>query len=570
MKLRTVSWLLIGAVFASLVVPAAAAQANTNRVVGSVTTGGVPVAGISVGWVSDGSDYLQESAVSGADGSYVLHPPVDESYFLAVNFKSGLRAPGNVAFNAEYLGSGGGRDYVYQTLTAYQPASVPETAIELTKSGSISGRYASAYVGGTMSLRSLAGNSTRAVVPNVGRTFSFTGLIPGRYELQGVPSRFAGQLAPYTSPPITVNAGGATRADVVPNPGGTISGIVTVAGKPKSGSTVMIDGGGSTTGVTTDSRGSYHLSGLQPGDYVVSFGQFSPRGQVAAPVPQKKSVSHLAAGARATVSANLALGGRIVGKISGSGIAATSTIIVTQNGVRLYELTSANSSFVVGGLATGTYTVYFRDRNKSKYATKTVSVKAGRPTPVGTVVLATRTIAMSGKISSPGPATVSVESAATSRRTVTETNTGGYSVLGLIPGVYVVTVSSGKTADNTYRNVRLRSSVRVDLAFGKAVGSVSASFVKNGNVLRFATAEVTTVTPGGTFPQPTLSLLSQDSPLMLSAGDWHITELFTDGPYPFFQLWAPYKYRVPSAVSSFSVASGKNTPLGAIEVELGE
>jgi len=138
-----------------------------------------------------------------------------------------------------------------------------------------------------------AGVGVNAVGPVAGQFPSTSTGADGRYQLGGVVPGDLTVAADSFDPtgnelkasaPVTVAAGQTVTVDlqlqpIAPEPpGGTLQGVVTLArtGAPQSNVGVQVTSGTFTFGATTGPDGSYSISGMPAGDYLVCAGALDP------------------------------------------------------------------------------------------------------------------------------------------------------------------------------------------------------------------------------------------------------------------------------------------------------
>jgi hypothetical protein len=205
----------------------------------------------------------------------------------------------------------------------------------------------------------------------------------------------------------TVTAGSITTADPVLTTGGALTGRVLDAksGAPLGNASVSLSGPTPYTVATTAADGSFEVVGLSPGTYAsCAYGASAvgswALGYLDGCPTNGPSVTVSAGAATAVADEGLARAGGISGRVAGAhGIGLGGVAIDLGSGAS----TGSDGSFVVGGLASGTYQVCFDATSAagpsptgyvggcygSEAGGTPVAVKAGHPaTSIGTVVLA--------------------------------------------------------------------------------------------------------------------------------------------------------------------------------------
>lgn len=215
-----------------LLVPTQAAYAVPQSVTGTVTLSGGLVAGTEVGWLDPFSGATGET-VTGADGSYSLVVPDGHPFVLYAGIDhatTGRWLPlGGEDFVGVFVGVEGA-DYMYQSLTPFTTATT--VTITLSKPGSIVGK-AAALKNQRVRLQSLDGVEIARVRASATGRYEFSGLVPGRYRVTAF--RVLQAYEEYRSKVLAVAPGETTRLSPKLTRTGTVSGVVTVAGKPAEG-----------------------------------------------------------------------------------------------------------------------------------------------------------------------------------------------------------------------------------------------------------------------------------------------------------------------------------------------
>ncbi len=343
-----------------------------------------------------------------------------------------------------------------------------------------------------------ATGAVTASTTNSRGAYRITGLAAGTYDVEFYPcgsdARYAaqwyrGRAVQASATPVRVRAGAATTGvDARLVIGGTVSGrAVTAAGKPVSGLCVYAFGPGGLQAIgSTAPDGNYTLDGLSSGTYTVTFNPWQANDQVLTDnlplacspgldlVPVAVRVNVTAPRAVTAIDATMVPGGSVAGLITTSGIP------VANECVEVYRTGQANASvaaiglsgtegfggsYVVTGLAPGTYTVYFGDPScgfgppdlvpqwydgqPSQATAATVTVTAGHTTSGIDAALQT-TGEITGTVRGPAGAAVSgacvtaYPDVAGSYPILAVTRRGGgYSLIDLQPGRYLVEFSSG-------------------------------------------------------------------------------------------------------------------------------
>ena len=335
----------------------------------------------------------------------------------------------------------------------------------------------------------LTGLSGAAVAnSNVGLAFegsySFTGVVPGRYAVTFLPGCILGSgdenqwykdkpspagaaVVKITAAHTTSGINGALTA------GGSLAGTITSGGKPVLGMCVFaqnvsqfLDSGESGT----NKAGHYVITGLNSGRYELEMLPCSPSSQRYAGTLLSKIVKVTAPRRTGSVNATATLGGTLTGTVQGD-------IPVTPQSGICVDAFAANGDFgnsdvtVDGGgysitnLPAGKYFVFFNDPNcaegitdlapqwypaaPTQAAASTVTVSAAATTTLPSNTLP-QDGAIAGTVSATGHgplsgACVIVTSSLPGQPPVYSVSrgNGGYQVVGLAPGKYEVEFSSG-------------------------------------------------------------------------------------------------------------------------------
>lgn len=542
--------------------PVSAASAADVTVSGTVTGTAGPEADIRVGWYvpsneSEGHTFTDES------GQYSLNIPASlRNYYLSVNvFQDGAYAETDSSeYNGEYVGAGGDHDYLFQVLQSIAVPTAGTVDLSLTRPGSITGR-STALSGSTLELRNLGGDTVDEVEVASDGSFAFGGLIPGRYKAV---SAGKGSYLESSSSPVKVEPGRSTTLSISPAQGGRITGVVKGAGKAAKGVTVSATSGARSYSVKTAANGSYSLAGLAAGDFTLAFGMGesgSPDGSL---VPKTQKVKGVSTGSSRTINASLAKGSTITGKVKlTSGATTYRVVAVNSRKQRVSSVTFASSkkSFSIPGLAAGKHTIYITDSKATKWASKSVSVKAGKSKSAGTVKLKKKAVVLSGTIKGAKGGEVFLSSSLLPRTDDTLSETGSYRFGGLVPGTYSVAIAAEGFAEKT-TSVTLKKSTKKTLAPGAAYGTVTARLRIGGRDLEYGFGVLATRGAADREFDVYEGRFSEQRP----AGESTISAF---GSYSVpLQAYSPFWFEFPASKKSFSLSSGKTTGLGTFDLEV--
>lgn len=216
-------------------------------------------------------------------------------------------------------------------------------------------------------------------------TWQLPGFAPGTYTVCYDPSYTSGgyrrscyQGQPEgAGTPVTVTSGQLTTVDDTLQQGAGIAGRVTdSAGAPLSGVQVTaaaLGGGFAWYYATTDQDGNYSIGGVTPGSYSVCFDAANAQGPAAGGYayqcydnqPTVDTADPVVVGTSGTVTVNaqLAAGSAITGTVtdsSGAPVLGESVSAVSlSTGQYVYASTGVDGSYVLPGLAAGSYQVCF-------------------------------------------------------------------------------------------------------------------------------------------------------------------------------------------------------------------
>lgn len=509
MNKSTVGSLGLAALLLASLIPATPALAADASITGTVTLAGVPVAGTEVGWF-DPTTGVSGETVSAADGSYVLAPTDGHPFVLYAGIDhatSGRWLPlGGEQFVGAFVGQNG-EDYLYQSLTPFTTSGV--VPIALSQPGSIVGE-AAGLKNRKVTVESLDGARITTTKASTTGRFEFTGLVPGRYRVTSFLAQHGYEN--LESKTAVVTAGAATRVTPKLTKTGTVTGIVTIAGKPVKGVIVAADLG-YENGTATDSKGRYTVKNVPAGTTELYFtGQGSPNvDDYFFRRYQKitKAVAH--EGKTTTLDGKLPREAVFNGSVTPTKGAKNFTIsLVDKKGVaavsHYVKVGSKKSAipFSLPGIRAGKYTVVVTDNRKTRYAKTSVTLRYGKTASIGTVKISKKTVTISGSVSGTAPDYVSFENSFGTGSDGSITS-GRYRITGLVPGTGTLTVSSSyKQTDKPYHvatreyKLALKKSTKKNVTQGgPAQGLFTGVFTVNG--LKIATNS-SLIGPGGFYP----------------------------------------------------------------------
>jgi len=356
-----------------------AALAAGGQITGTVTDASTssPVGNVEVD-VYDSSGSLVAYAQTASDGTYAVSGLATGSYKVSFvpggnylpqfyNGKASLAAADPVAVTAGSTTSG-----INAALAA--GGQITGTVTDASTSAPVAGVFVQAYDSG--------GNPVASTQTASDGTYTIAGLATGSYKVgfapygtNYVPQFYNGKASLAAADPMAVTAGSTTSGiNAALAAGGQITGTVTDASTsaPVAGVFVQAyDSGGNPVASTqTASDGTYTIAGLATGSYKVGFvpgGTYLPqfydgKASLAAADP----VAVTAGSTTSAINAALVVSGS--GQISGTVTDASTSSPVGNVEVDVYDSsggfvssvqTASNGTYIVPGLATGSYKVGF-------------------------------------------------------------------------------------------------------------------------------------------------------------------------------------------------------------------
>jgi hypothetical protein len=386
-------------------------------------------------------------------------------------------------------------------------------------------------------LRRLDGSVVQTLHPDSAGRFTSGPVAPGTYAVAVVPK------APYLPEAVqAVVTGASTTTVTVPGPqrGGTIRGVLIAEGKPVTEPVpVILSRDGEQLATTTSTRtGVYSFGAIASGTYTVTIGRYpdsgSTRSVTAQPIPiggpgatpsttpsasptpvsSPSPTTSVAGGGTVAlqpiprtseeflpttsqaympdtlgtveVDAALQAAGRITGTVSGVGSEIPVQVVAEDATTRqILRSTAASStgSYSIGGLEPGTNYLVYAVSRPSDPAVATYAAGAGIATQGGTKIaltLATPALTLTGSISGATGGSVIVGDSATLLRNAVADSTGGYTIGGLVPAAYPVTVTSPGRLASTPVAVDVTTSKDQDLQPGPKPATYKAWFISSG------------------------------------------------------------------------------------------
>jgi hypothetical protein len=536
-----VAMLAIGFVIvAAALVPAVTANVGgTDTIRGEVTASSKPVAFIEVGFWSPQSGVVATTTTD-PNGRFTLDVPSNvDGYAYAGTAPDSFRAIADVGGQQLVRGIIGASvakpvsTPLYQGWaagTAKTLAGGSDLHFLLQAPGRISGT--SPLHGGavrTVQLRRLDGSVVQTLQLDGAGRFTSEPVVPGTYAVAVLPN------APYLPEAVQVVAvGGRTAAVTLPAPerGATIRGVLIADGRPvtKAVPVILSRDGRQVAATTSSSTGVYTFGAVASGLYQVTIGRYPDPGAEAAPsvpiagrpttatptptAPVTPSPTASVAGSGTvalqpvtrtsdeyvpttaqayvpdvlgTVEVDAALqpAGRITGTVGGVSDVPVQVVAEDATTRQILKSTTADGSgrYTLGGLVPGSeYRIYAVSRPDDP-AVATYAGGSGIATQTGTPVdllLDTPALTLAGRITGATGGTVEVGDDQLFARSATADSTGGYTVAGLVPATYPITVEATGRLASTPVALDVATSATQDLAPGPNAATYKAWFISSG------------------------------------------------------------------------------------------
>ena len=556
---------------ALLLVPAAPATAAAPTISGTVDLGGGTSGGVPVAWFEPNGKVLT-STTTDASGHYSLPaPPAGSSYIVAANVSRVLTAPRAFLPGSLPAYTGTGPDDV-PAASLVEPAvsTGADRTVDITvrPATRVLGTNA-AFANRPVRLVTLGGRDTATTTADAKGAWSFR-VAPGSYRIA-----VFGDLRwlDYRSKPFVVPGGDAVVVRSSPTRTGTISGRLTSGGKPAARVQVWLEG--PTRGeepdddiVRTDAQGRFTIRGLVPGRFTIRFGNTGhtpDRTRFVADAVTRTVTS----GRTTAVTASLVRGAVLDGTFDSATGAKQyvvqirrggSTGPVVRTGSFPASARTAKNPVEAFGLPTGTYTVQVVDRIGASYATRTVRLRAGVRTDLGTLRPTKASLTVMG--TAPAGAMITASEATLSKQ-VRAAADGTYRLTGLVPGRYTIQAQLQGRAPVAVRRT-LTSSAVLDLPAG------AATVIRTGTLTGRLTAGGLDVPLANLVIDAGRGLLVSDGRLNeqgIDAGPHRITRVEAIGQR-LFPVATPYDLAWPSQDTSFSVPDGGTVDLGTVALDV--
>lgn len=565
MKSSWLSGVVAVVVAAGVLLPVTSAEA-AGTVRGTVAYQGASMEKITVGWFEPSTgDY--ESTTTTATGAYSLKlPKSGVKYVLYANLRVASTVPSriNVSYVGVYYGLGDKRDYAWQTLSPYSATKSGDSVnIELAKPGSVTGTDP-LLARNRISLDNLGGQAVAGTEQNVysGGTFVIGGLVPGRYRLNN--------SSPYNilsvnTDEFVVTEGTRTTIDPEVNVGGVVRGTATTPGGAPAADVYVeaSTASGVADSTYTDNAGKYTLSVLSKSSYRIQFGRIV-QSTTKTFVPQSSIVSGVATGTPVVHDVTLQQAARLTGTvaISSKSNASYSYLVNLANSGGTIVATSyvtAKGEYSFSGLSTGNYYLTVTDSKSGKYTKKTVAVLTGKTVTVSKLTLASKGLTLSGTVPGVGSAKYDYNNyvylTAPNRPTFGKSfsKNGKFSLSGIVPGTYTVTVYATERAVKTY-SLTITSSTKKNYAPGGKFGAFKGALRIKGNVVSSADLVV--------LNKNSESLVTFSKSKFAMTTEAGKQSLYFANSKRFFQPKSPFWVDLPASKKSITVKPGKTLNLG--------
>lgn len=563
--------LVPGALLAALLlVPAVPATAAAPTLSGTVRLGADVRGGVPVAWFEPGSRVVT-STTTDAQGHYSLPaPPAGTRYVVAANVRGVLTAPRAAVASHLAVYTGAGPDDVpAASLVEPAVATGADRTVDVTAPAATLVRGAHpAFAGRPVRLMTLGGREAASTDADAKGAWSFR-VAPGGYRIE-VPGTTT--WLDYRSKPFAVPGGETVVKRSSPVRAGAIAGRLTWRGKAAAKVRVWLQGPSRSEEpeddvVRTDASGRFRFAGLLPGRFTVRFGSTGDSNDRTRFVVAKRERT-VRAGRTTVVTAALVRGASVDGRFDPADGAKSYTVQLRRGDAtgplaRTFSLRAARGTanpVQLFGLRGGTYTVQVVDALGARYASRTLRLRTGVRTAIGTLRPTTKALTISGHV--PAGAAVSLREGTFSERVVADAD-GAYALRGLVPGRYVVTAQlRGHAPVATSRTIR--TDAVVDLPAG------DVPVVRTGTVTGRFTAGALDLPSGQLTIDGGQGLGIVDGRLNASgidAGPHRVTDVQALGD-ALFPLATPYDVAWPGTDRSFTVPDGGTLDLGTVALDV--
>ena len=423
-----------------------------------------------------------------------------------------------------------------------QPGSIAGVITNALNSVPLSGATVTAMQGATIVATTTTGSNG---------SYQLSNLPPGTYTLSVGATNF--QTASQGSVVVAPNATTTVNVSLQPVPG-TVSGFITdsVTTNPIQNATVSVmQNGGTIASTLSGVNGAYSIGSLVPGSYtlVVSATNYQSTSQALTITSNTTTTASVALQASPG-----AISGTVTNSLTSNPISGATVQVLNGSTVLASTTTAANGTYTLSGLAPASSGVYTFKAGAANFqtATSTAAVVANTTTPVSFSlapqpgsITGTITNAQNGSVLS--GANIQVLQGSSVLGVATSGTNGVYTVTGLAPGAYTVSVSASNFQNNSQSaTVATNTTTTSNLALQPSPGSLSGTITDSAtsNPILGATVAVRNQN------------MQVASTLTLSDGSYSITGL-TPGNYTIIISAPTYQ----SASVSTTIFSNQNTVL---------
>ncbi|SFS43689.1 carboxypeptidase regulatory-like domain-containing protein [Marininema halotolerans] len=337
--------------------------------------------------------------------------------------------------------------------------------------------------GATVTLLDAGNNPVASTVSNGGGSYGFSNITPGSYTVTATLTNYS-----LGSATVQVSAGTGTTQNVLVSPlPATVNGTVTGQGSgPLQGAVVRLINslGVETNSTTTDAAGFYSFTGLLPMAYTlsVSFPNFQSETRAIILSANETQTDNF------TLSPNPAtVFGTVTNANSGATLAGVLVSVYTASSI-LISTTTTNGAgnYTINTLSPGAYRIQASIAGFSTSFLR-VDVAAGSSQRIDFALQANAGL-LSGSVTnadSGSPlASASIKVVSQEGITVAETQSalnGGFSVTGLFPGVYTVTIQMDGFASKTFSVIiESNQTTTLPVTLNQLAGTLSGTVLDTG------------------------------------------------------------------------------------------
>ena len=432
---------------------------------------GLPLVGFTVNISNNGT--LIATAITDANGNYLISGLAPDSYSVSAlgpNYQTGTLSVTVLAGNTASA------NFSLQS----QPGSISGNVVD-TNSNPLA----------NVLIEALQGNNILATaMTDPSGNYSLTGLAPGTYVVRASANSFQATLQGTL---VAANAQTITNFTLQSQPG-SLSGLIQDASTqtPIAGANVFVlQGGVQIATALTQSDGTYSITGLPVGSYVVQANsndyQINQQGIL------------VTANSALTVNLSLsadpgAVQGQILDQVTSQPISGATVTLFNGSLFVTNGQTDINGNYLLNNLAPGTYTL---SATAANYQTLTQGVTVNSlATTIANFSLASQPGTMSGTVTDSNSlpivgATVNISKNQVLIGSVLTDSTGSYSLGGLAPDNYMVSVSAaGFELDSQGAIVTANANTNVSFVLSSDTGTINVNVVSGSGALSGVTIQV--------------------------------------------------------------------------------